>query len=123
MSKTVFLTALFAAATLATGAMAECTPEQEAAAGKAAGAAAGNLVKQVVPVQGKQMVNLTDCDVRGGNFKIEFKYNFLGPDGLYWVEASGTIPTSGNGGDVKIKRMSPNLQAASAKSGVKLASN
>lgn len=103
-------------------ALAECDEVQETTAGKAIAAAAAAAVSKAVPIEGKQMVNLSTCERAAGGAYAEFKYNFLGAGGLYWVEGSARISGS-TVSELKLRRMSPNLAEASAKAGVKLASN
>lgn len=102
---------------------AECDDNQQAEAGMVAAGVAKNAVSKVVPVTGKQMVNINACDVRAGTYSIDFKYNFLGADGLYWVEGSAKFGAGGSNPTVKINKASPNMAAAEAKAGVKLAAN
>ncbi|WP_140984041.1 hypothetical protein [Asticcacaulis tiandongensis] len=102
---------------------AECTDEQQAEAGMVAASISKNAVSKVVPVTGKQMVNISACDVRAGTYSIEYKYNFLGADGLYWIEANARFGAGGSNSSVKVTKASPNMAAAEAKAGVKLASN
>ncbi|WP_298330969.1 hypothetical protein [Asticcacaulis sp.] len=119
--KAVIFSAL-ALTALAAPAFAECDEAQEAAAGKAIAAATAAAVAKAVAVEGKQMVSINTCDAAGKNATAEFKYNFLGAGGLYWVE--GTAKYNGAAvTELKLKRLSPNLAAAEAKAGIKLASN
>ena len=115
--------ALMASATFATHALAgDCEDDQVDTAGKVIAAAAAAKLSGLVPGAGKQMINVDDCSAAGGSLKATFKYNVIGSDGLYWV--SGEAKVAGKAvADMKISGMSPNLAAASAKSGVKLASN
>ena len=115
--------AVLAGAFVATHALAaDCDDDQTDVAGKAVAAAAAGKLSGLVPGAGKQMINVDSCDAAGGGLKTEFKYNVIGSDGLYWV--SGSAKVSGKTvTDLKFTAMSPNLAAASAKSGVKLASN
>ncbi|MDV6331968.1 hypothetical protein [Asticcacaulis sp. 201] len=108
-------------AVVSSQAFAECDEGQETVVGKAIAAAAGAKISAVVPSQSKQMVNLETCEVAGSNMSADFKFNVIGADGLYWI--TGTAKVVGGKADVKIGGMSPNLAAASAKAGVKLASN
>jgi hypothetical protein len=103
-------------------AFAECTPDKEAEGGMFAASLTKDVVSKVVPVTGKQMVSVASCEFRGGTIIVDYKYNFLGADGLYWVEAQGKFAANGTG-PIKVTKKSPNLEAAEAKSGVKLASN
>lgn len=105
----------------ATAALAECDDDQEAFVGKAIAAAASAKINGVVPGASKQMVSLDTCDTGSGGLIADYKFNVIGSDGLYWL--SGTAKVVGNKADLKISGMSPNLSAASAKAGVKLASN
>ncbi len=115
--------AVLAGAFVATQALAgECDDDQTDIAGKAVAAAAASKLSGLVPGAGKQMISVDSCDSVGGALKTDFKYNVIGSDGLYWV--SGSAKVSGKTvSDLKVTGMSPNLAAASAKSGVKLASN
>jgi hypothetical protein len=118
-------TAMAVAVLLAFGAsqaMAECDEVQETQTGKAIAAASSTAIAKVVAAQGKQMVNLDTCETVGGAVVADFKYNVLTPDGLYW--ASGRARLQGGAvSELKFNKLSPNLNEASAKSGVKLASN
>lgn len=118
---------ILAAAALALSAAAAqagtCGDDQETTAGMLVATIAKNAVSKVVPVTGKQMVNLENCDVHGSAYNVDFKYNFLGADGLYWIEANARFNADGSGASIKISGKSPNMAAAEAKSGVSLASN
>ena len=115
--------ALIASATFATHALAgDCEDDQVDQAGKAIASAAATKLTGLVPGAGKQMINVDECSAAGGALEATFKYNVIGSDGLYWV--SGKAKVSGKAvADMKISAMSPNLAAASAKAGAKLASN
>ena len=111
-----------AMALCATQAFAECTEDQESTAGMLAAGVGKTAVSKVIAVTGKQMVNIESCEMRAGGYAVDFKYNFLAADGLYWV--TGTAKVSGKDvKDLSITRMSPNLAAASAAKGVKLAAS
>lgn len=114
--------AILSLSAVAGHALAECDEDQEAAAGKAVAVAAGEKVSAAVTVQGKQMVNIDACEPRLGVMDVSFKYNFLGADGLYWVQGSAKVKGAVVS-EFKVTQMSPNLAAASAAKGVKLASN
>jgi hypothetical protein len=101
----------------------ECSDDQQSTAGMLAANVAKAAVSKVVPVTGKQMVNVENCDFHSGAYNVDFKYNFLAADGLYWVEASAKFNGDGSGATIKVTGKSPNMAAAEAKSGVKLASN
>ncbi|MDC7685100.1 hypothetical protein PQU92_17585 [Asticcacaulis sp. BYS171W] len=122
MSKRLSLLAVAAFAVFAAPAFAECDEAQESAAGKAIASATSAAVAKAVAVEGKQMVSINSCEAAGGGAYAEFKYNFLGAGGLYWVEGSARVK-GGAVSELKLKRMSPNLADASTKAGVKLASN
>jgi len=115
--------AVIASATFAVSALAgDCEDDQVDLAGKAIASAASAKLTGLVPGAGKQMINIDECSAAGGALKATFKYNVIGADGLYWV--SGEAKVAGKAvADMKISSMSPNLAAASAKSGVKLAAN
>ena len=122
--KSIIAAAAIAVATgaIATHALAECDEDQEALVGKAIAAAATAKIGALVPGAGKQMINLDACEATGGALAAEFKFNVIGADGLYWV--TGTAKVSGKDvKDLSITRMSPNLAAASAAKGVKLAAS
>lgn len=102
---------------------ATCSDDQEAQAGMLAAGVGKDAVSKVVAVTGKQMVNVQSCEFAGGKFIVDFKYNFLAADGLYWVELSAKFDASGSGATVKVSKSSPNMAAAEAKAGVKLAAN
>ena len=110
------------AAVFATQALADCDDGQENAVGKAIAAAASAKISGVVPNPGKQMINLDSCDSAGGGLIADFKYNVIGSDGLYWVSGHAKV-ASGSVTEMKLTSLSSNLAAASAKAGVKLASN
>lgn len=95
---------------------AECSSTQTQEAGKLAAALVRQKVSEVVPVDGKQFINLNLCDVRGGQFKVDFRYNFTGADGLYWLEGEASFD-QGGAGDVKSRRASDNLRAAASGKG------
>jgi len=123
-SKFLIVTAaVLASATFAVSALAgDCEDDQVDVAGKAIASAASSKLSGLVPGAGKQMINIDECSAVAGALKATFKYNVIGADGLYWV--SGEAKVAGKAvADMKISSMSPNLAAASAKSGVKLASN
>jgi predicted secreted protein len=100
-----------------------CSDDQESQAGMLAAGVSKDVVSKVVAVTGKQMVNVESCDFGGNTFHVEYKYNFLAADGLYWIEASAKFDGAGNNASVKVTKASPNMAAAEAKAGVKLASN
>ncbi len=110
------------ATVFASAALAECDEDQENEVGKAIAAAASAKIAPVVATQSKQMINLETCDTAGGNMVAEFKFNVIGTDGLYWVTGTAKV-AGGKVADMKFGSLSPNLAAASAKSGIKLASN
>ena len=58
-----------------------------------------------------------------GSYQVDYKYNFLAADGLYWVELSAKFGADGSGASTKVNKSSPNMAAAEAKAGVKLAAN
>jgi len=124
MKKALLLTAIAGAMTLsATAALAgDCSDDQESQAGMLAAGVSKDAVSKVIAVTGKQMVNIENCEFRGGTFQIDYKYNFLAADGLYWIEATAKFDGAGNNASVKVTKASPNMAAAEAKSGVKLAS-
>ncbi len=121
--------ALFAAATAALALAASnalagpCSDDQEAQAGMLVAGVSKDAVSKVVAVTGKQMVNIDTCEFRAGSFTVDYKYNFLAADGLYWIQATAKFNADGSGGSVKVSKSSPNMAAAEAKAGVKLASN
>ena len=125
MKKALLICALTGAMALsASAALAStCTDDQESQAGMLAAGVSKDAVSKVVAVTGKQMVNIENCEFRGGNFQVDYKYNFLAADGLYWIEATAKFDGAGNNASVKVTKASPNMAAAEAKSGVKLASN
>ncbi|MGA9657658.1 MAG: hypothetical protein WBQ60_00955 [Asticcacaulis sp.] len=107
----------------AANAFAVCSDDQEATAGMLAAGVAKSTVSKVVAVTGKQMVNVTSCEFRAGTYDVDYKYNFLGADGLYWVELSSKFSADGSNATTKVGRASPNMAAAETKAGTKLASN
>lgn len=118
----ILASAVLLSAGLAGHAFAECEEEQETMAGKAVATATAAKVTPAVAVTGKQMVDISECNIGAGGIVVLFKYNFLGADGLYWVQGSAKVK-AGTVSDLKVMQMSPNLSAASAAKGVKLASN
>ncbi|ESQ74353.1 hypothetical protein [Asticcacaulis sp. AC402] len=124
MKKTLILSAIALTAAIAAPAFAApCSEDQESAAGMLAAGVGKATVAKVVAVTGKQMVNISACDFRAGNYQVDFKYNFLAADGLYWVELSSKFDGTGGGAATKVLKSSPNMAAAEEKAGVKLASN
>ena len=125
MKKTLLICAI--AGTMALSASAAlagtCTDDQESQAGMLAAGVSKDAVSKVIAVTGKQMVNIENCEFRGGNFQVDYKYNFLAADGLYWIEATAKFDSAGSNASVKVSKASPNMAAAEAKAGVKLASN
>jgi hypothetical protein len=101
----------------------ECSDDQQSAAGMLAAGIGKDTVSKVVAVTGKQMVNIENCEFAGGKYNVDFKYNFLAADGLYWVEISSKFDASGAATSTKVTKSSPNMAAAEAKAGVKLAAN
>ncbi len=101
----------------------ECSDDQQSTAGMLAAGIGKDAVSKVVAVTGKQMVNVESCEFGGGKYTIDFKYNFLAADGLYWVEITSKFDAAGNGATAKVTKSSPNMAAAEAKAGVKLAAN
>lgn len=101
----------------------ECSDDQQSAAGMLAAGIGKDTVSKVVAVTGKQMVNIENCEFAGGKYNVDFKYNFLAADGLYWVEISAKFDQAGAGAAAKVTKSSPNMAAAEAKAGVKLAAN
>ncbi len=126
MSTKAFIIAgatVLTAGVFAAQAFADCDDGQETAVGKAVAAAASTKITGLVTAPGKQMITLDTCDaVGGGTVAAEFKYNVIGSDGLYWLTGKAKVAGS-TVNDLKILSTSPNLAAASAKAGVKLASN
>lgn len=120
--KTCLIAGVLGLAAVSTAALADCDEDQETMVGKTIAAAASAKLTPVVPGISKQMISLNSCDAAGGGMVADFKYNVIGSDGLYWV--SGTAKVKGGAvSDLKMSSLSPNLAAASAKAGVKLASN
>lgn len=92
---------------------APCSAAQEQDAGKATAILVKGKVSSIVPVTGKQLINLSTCDFRTGKFKVDFRYNFTADAGLYWVEGEADVDPAG-GGEVKASRGSDNLRKADA---------
>lgn len=110
------------AALAAPAAFANCKPAEMEVAGSTAAGLVRAKVETVVSVEGKEMINLSACKERGGNFEIEYKYNFMGPEGYYWVEGEGSITAAGAGSSVALKRLSDKLKSAAEAKSVSLAS-
>ena len=124
MKNTLIVSAIAIAAMCAAPAFASpCSDDQESTAGMLAAGVGKDAVSKVVAVTGKQMVNVESCEFRAGGYAVDYKYNFLAADGLYWVEISAKFSADGSGATVKVTKSSPNMAAAEAKAGVKLASN
>jgi hypothetical protein len=125
MKKALLLTAVACGMVLSTSAAfaGSCSDDQESQAGMLAAGVSKDAVAKVVAVTGKQMVNIENCEFRAGTFIVDYKYNFLAADGLYWIEATAKFDSAGNNASVKVTKASPNMAAAEAKAGVKLASN
>jgi hypothetical protein len=98
----------------------DCSAKEAEAAGQSAANLVRDAVEKAVAVEGKEMMNLTVCRTRGAAMEIEYKYNFMGPDGYYWVEGEGSLDGAG-GGSVKFKRVSDKLKEAAAAKNVVLA--
>ena len=103
--------------------MAECSDDQQTQAAAIAATITKPAVSKVVAVTGKQMVSVDACESKDGNFIIEYKYNFMGDGGVYWVAASAKFGPGGASPSIKFTGKSPSLAVAEAKSGVKLSSN
>lgn len=123
IKKTLFAAAAILTLSAAAAHAAPCTDDQEATAGMLAAGIGKTAVSKVVAVTGKQMVNIEACEFRAGSYQVDYKYNFLAADGLYWVELSAKFGADGSGATTKVNRSSPNMAAAEAKAGVKLAAN
>ncbi|EGF91254.1 hypothetical protein ABI_26690 [Asticcacaulis biprosthecium C19] len=114
--------AVLVSAGVAGHAFAECEEAEETIAGKAVATAAAAKVSTAVAVTGKQMLDVVECNIGSGSIMVVFKYNFLGADGLYWIQGSAKVK-AGMVTEMQVKHLSPNLTAASAAKGLKLASN
>ena len=124
MKHTIILSAIALAAMCAAPAFAApCSDDQESTAGMLAAGVGKDAVSKVVAVTGKQMVNIENCEFRAGGYVVDYKYNFLAADGLYWVEISAKFGADGSGASTKVTKSSPNMAAAETKAGVKLAAN
>ncbi|HTN41977.1 MAG TPA: hypothetical protein VLZ84_12540 [Asticcacaulis sp.] len=123
IKKTLFAAVAIMALSTAAANADTCSDDQEATAGMLAAGVGKAAVSKVVAVTGKQMVNVQACEFRAGSYQVDFKYNFLAADGLYWVELSSKFGADGSGATSKITKTSPNMAAAEAKAGVKLAAN
>jgi hypothetical protein len=109
------------AVVIAPVAFANCNAKELESAGQAAAGLVRAKVETVVSVAGKEMINLSACKTKAGNFEIEYKYNFMGPEGYYWVEGEGSITPAG-AGSVAFKRLSDKLKEAADAKSVSLAS-
>jgi len=125
MKKALLISVLTGALALSASAAfaGSCSDDQESQAGMLAAGVSKDAVSKVIAVTGKQMVNIEECDFHGNTFQVSYKYNFLAADGLYWIEANAKFDSAGNNANVKVTKASPNMAAAEAKAGVKLASN
>lgn len=123
IKKTLFAAAAILTLSAAAAHASPCSDDQEATAGMLAAGVAKTAVSKVVAVTGKQMVNIESCEFRAGSYQVDYKYNFLAADGLYWVELSAKFGADGSGATTKVNKSSPNMAAAEAKAGVKLAAN
>ncbi|ESQ86137.1 hypothetical protein AEAC466_02800 [Asticcacaulis sp. AC466] len=123
IKKTLFAAAAIMGLSAASAFAAPCSEDQESQAGMLAAGVGKTAVSKVIAVTGKQMVNIESCEFRAGAFQVDYKYNFLAADGLYWVEVSAKFNSDGSGATAKVTRSSPNMAAAETKAGVKLASN
>jgi len=94
----------------------ECTPSQEQEAGRLAAGLIKAKISEVVAVEGKQLMNLNSCEVRAGQFKVAFRFNWTGAEGLYWLEGDATFDDSG-AGELKSRRASDTLKAAADSKG------
>ena len=123
IKKTLIAAAAIMAMSTVAAVAAPCSDDQESAAGMLAAGVGKAAVSKVVAVTGKQMVNIETCEFRAGAYQVDYKYNFLAADGLYWVELSAKFGADGSGATTKVTKASPNMAAAEAKAGVKLAAN
>jgi len=123
IKRTLFAAVAIMALSAAAANAASCSDDQEATAGMLAAGVAKTAVSKVVAVTGKQMVNIESCEFRAGSYQVDYKYNFLAADGLYWVELTAKFGADGSGATTKVNSASPNMAAAEAKAGVKLAAN
>jgi len=123
IKKTLFIAAAIMGLTAAAANAAPCSEDQESQAGMLAAGVGKTAVSKVIAVTGKQMVNIETCEFRAGAFQVDYKYNFLAADGLYWVELSAKFNADGSGATTKVTKASPNMAAAETKAGVKLAAN
>ena len=123
IKKTLFAAVAIMALSAVAANATPCSDDQESAAGMLAAGVGKAAVSKVVAVTGKQMVNIEACEFRAGSYQVDYKYNFLAADGLYWVELSAKFGADGSGATTKVIKASPNMAAAEAKAGVKLASN
>lgn len=95
-----------------------CSAEEEQIAGAESAKLSKKAVADVMPVEGRQMVNVTSCDARGTQIKAEFRYNYMSGGAYYWLEARADI--DGANGTLKVKRLSDNLETANAAKGGQL---
>lgn len=122
MFRTIVLTCAATAILTGAAAAAPCSTADEQQAGSLTAKLIKQKVSEVVPVAGKQLINVSSCMSRGSQFVVEFRFNFTGEGGLYWLEGEATLDGSG-AGELKTSRASDNLKAAaSAKGSVLLAS-
>lgn len=101
----------------------DCDDAQSTAVGQSLAKVTKDAVGKIVPVTGKQMVNIEECQAAGPNYTVSYKYNFLSADGLYWIDVSAVLKADGSVKSFKLVNASPNFKAAQAKSGAVLAAN
>jgi hypothetical protein len=118
MVRTIACAAAFTVLSLGSAYAGPCSPEQEQIAGAESGKLSKAAVAAVMPVEGRQMINLTECDARGSVIKAEFRYNYMSGGAYYWLEARADI--DGATGTLKVKKLSDGLESANAAKGGQL---
>ncbi len=98
----------------------DCNSKEIDSVGQQTAVLVRDAVSKAIAIDGKEMLNLTACDTRGGKFEVEYKYNFMGGGGYSWVEGVATLDASG-AGTVAFKKVSDKVKEAAAAKGATLA--
>ena len=98
----------------------DCNSKEVETIGQQTAALVRDAVSKAITIDGKEMLNLSACDSRGGKFTVEYKYNFMGGGGYSWVEGEATLDASG-AGTVAFKKVSDKVKESAAAKGATLA--